>query len=87
MENEENKNKQGKDKDILEEFKEEFETLDYLSLDCPIFLSMLDCITLEIVYFKICENYSNREGAETIIKDIENTPAQFKYQYIVCLFV
>ena len=81
MENEENKNKQGKDKDISEEFKEEFETLEYLSLDCPIFLSMLDCITLGIVYCKICENCRNREEAETIIKDIENAPAQFKYQY------
>ena len=63
-------------------YKEEFKNLDYLSLDCPVYLSMLDKLTFQIVYINICENCINEEEAKSIVKAIEDSNGQCNYDYL-----
>ena len=65
-----------KNNQISEQYKKEFETLDYFCLDCPFYLGMLDRIGYQVK--NLCKNYKNKEEAKSIIKDIENSPEKYK---------
>lgn len=65
-----------KNEEFQEEYKKEFETLDYLCLDCPIYLGMLDRVGFQVK--NLCKNYKNKEEAKSMINDIESHPDKYK---------
>ncbi len=73
---EETTKSQEKKIEISEDFKEEFQNLDYLTSNCPFFLCMIDRLGFQVK--NLCKNYKSKEEAKSLVKEIEKSPEKYK---------
>ena len=63
------------------EYQDEFDSLDYFMVDCPITLPLLDKIVNDIAMEGIFNDCSTKEEAVAKLKDIHNSPNKYYGKY------